>query len=138
MSYRCQECNAVRYGSELKVIKEIKDVDYKYMIQKKSYSAESEPSFILVNESKGWEIRSEIKVCDACYQVMKDNVPLKGEKKTVRTIVEKKQDSDRGETKSSVSHSNAGKFKSFNDAFESRRNWRNNKKKYEDNIEEME
>ena len=136
MSYRCQECNKLHSGKELKVTKELRSVNYKHLIEKISRDPNEEPSYFLHNESNGQEALSTSKVCSACYETLKDNEPKIRENKIVKVIVSKKEarrikdkrdDNSEGreerdrsrkfrkDTKSSVSYNRSGKFKAFED-----------------------
>ena len=132
MSYRCQECDKVHTGKELKIIKELRSVNYKHLIEKYSRNPEDEPTYFLHSESTGQEVLSSLKVCDSCYEELKENEPKFAENKIVKTIVSKKEarklkdkrndsrDNDRSgkykkDTNSSVSYDRSGSFKSFRD-----------------------
>lgn len=132
MSYHCQECNKVHTGKELKVVKELREVNYKHLIEKPSRNPEEEPTYFLHNESKGQEVVTALRVCDSCYEVLKDNEPRFTESKIVKVIMAKKDArqarenrEDKSEnrrvrrfkkdTKSSVSYDRSGSFKSFDD-----------------------
>jgi len=132
MSYHCQECNKVHTGKELKIVKELREVNYKHLIERPSRNPEEEPTYFLHNESTGKEVVRSLRVCDACYEVLKDNTPKYGEKKIVKVIMakkdarqvrEKREDKSENrrvkrfkkDTKTSVSYDKSGSFKSFKD-----------------------
>ena len=74
MSYKCMKCGTVRHGSELKKVTEIRDVDYNRVFlrfdrREKKNIENYDTTFY------GTEIVTEQKLCDECYELVKDVIP---------------------------------------------------------------
>ena len=91
MSYRCDKCNAVRMGAELKYIAEVRDVIYNRVFVRFDRKLNKE---ITRNDCSfnGVEIVTEERLCDNCYEQFKDNPPKVGNKpKYVDFVGEKRR-----------------------------------------------
>lgn len=74
MSYRCENCNAVHFGSQLKIVKEIRNVNYNNHYLKGSVpNSNRTPTYL--DTTSGTEIVKEEKYCEKCYDNLKDREP---------------------------------------------------------------
>jgi len=124
MGYRCQnpKCNKSYFGSLLKVVTQVRDVEYKkYFIKQNRQNDKKE--YIFLDSAKGTEIVKENKYCDECYGLFKDINPSVVETKSVRQVLNgppprkdkiKEISADKSQDKSK---GGAVKFKSFREAF---------------------
>ena len=75
MSYKCDRCNTVRMGSELKYISKIRNVVYNKVFVKYDKRQNKE---IIINDTPYYGIESvtEEKLCENCYAKVKDTEPI--------------------------------------------------------------
>ena len=67
MSYRCESCNSVHEGSELKYVSEVREVNYRQFVPKfDKKDRKKKPSFHKAH--KGFEIAKELKLCSKCHE----------------------------------------------------------------------
>jgi selenophosphate synthetase-related protein len=75
MSYHCDKCDAVHEGSELRVVTEVREVEYIKNIQKrigKGTVPVRDPDGI----THGQEIVREVRCCTNCFNSIKDAEPI--------------------------------------------------------------
>lgn len=100
MSYRCDVCSSVRNGGELKLVAEVRNVNYdrsfmRFDRRDKKKVAKYDTTF------KGSEIVEEERLCETCYEERKDYSPkVNRVLKTVKFIgtrIARKDDSKSGD-----------------------------------------
>jgi len=74
MSYRCDKCNAVRYGNQLNRVSEIRNVNYNRGFNRFNRREKIE-EFMFDLSFTGTEYVSVEKLCDSCYDKFGDNPP---------------------------------------------------------------
>jgi len=74
MSYRCENCNSVHKGSELKYISKVREVSYRQFVPKfDKKDKKKKPTFH--QEHKGMEIVKEQKLCSKCHEKVESSSP---------------------------------------------------------------
>ena len=121
MSYRCDKCNCVRYGKELTRSDEIRNVTYNRMF--KSFNRKERKEVSIFNEAfKGTEIVKQERLCEKCFEEVKDLPPKTSIKdKTVEFFVKK--------PKREYGNSNKPDVKGLSEKFNNRDSF-NKKKQY--------
>jgi len=74
MSYKCDKCNTVRYGSELKITSDVRKVNYIKSIPQFDRK-ENRMSSRYDSTYTGTENVRELKLCEGCFEIFKDNTP---------------------------------------------------------------
>jgi len=90
MSYRCDSCNEVRYGSELKIVTAARNVKYSHYFSKFD-KVEKKTRYIFDKSFTGWEIINEGRFCPSCYEELKDKPPEIQDTKDVKFLIKKNQ-----------------------------------------------
>ena len=85
MSYRCQECNAVHHGKELRALREVRNVTYRRHTLR--FDRESKKQKQIFREaSNGFETVKEHRLCEECYGKISNEKPIANESKKVNFV----------------------------------------------------
>jgi len=79
MSYRCEKCDSIHKGSELKYISEVREVSYRQFVPKfDQKDRKKKPTFHQAH--KGLEIVKEQKLCSKCHEEVGSSDPAISDK----------------------------------------------------------
>ena len=120
MSYRCDRCNAVRDGAELKRISEVRNVEYSKVfirVDRKTKKAVERVDSVY----NGTESAAEEKLCEKCNELLMDTEPtVEKETKSVKFIGTKREFAPKYEKKDSDTKPD---FDGLKKKFENRREY---------------
>jgi hypothetical protein len=116
MSYKCDKCEKVRKGSEMKHVSEVRNVTYNKNFVR--FDRRDRKSVTYTDSSSnGTEIVVEQRLCEKCHDVLKDNpAKVSAETKYVDFIGEKRKEVD-----TPLRDGAAPDFKGLKEKFEGRR-----------------
>jgi len=94
MSYRCNQCNEVYFGPELKHTVSIRPVTYNKCVFKfDRESGKKRP--VLLETFTGTEIEQEKHYCPKCFEVVKDTPAVLAKQKIVTFFIKEKREFNR-------------------------------------------